>query len=272
MQLRGAANTMNELIHPTAIVDPGAVLGPDVRIGPYSIVGADVDIGAGSVLHAHAVVMGNTRLGSNCVVHSHAVIGNSAQVLGLSPSPDAKVVIGDNCVFREFTSVHAGNPKASGLTTIGNNCFMMVGTHVAHDCRIGDNVVMANYASLAGHLEVGDNVWFGGSCAVHQFTRIGRHAFVGGGAILVEDVIPFGSVIGNRAHLAGLNVVGLKRRGFSKSDIQEIREAYRAIFESDGLFSAKVEATAVAFAERPLGREIVTFIQEGGSRPICKPG
>ncbi len=262
---------MSDSIHPTAIIEPGAKLDRDVRIGPFCIVGAQVELGSGTQLHAHAIVTGHTRLGTNCAVHSHAVIGNQAQVLGLGPSPDAKLEIGDNCVFREFTTVHAGNPKSSGLTTIGNNCFMMVGTHVAHDCRIGNNVVMANYASLAGHIEVGDNVWFGGSCAVHQFTRIGRNAFVGGGAILVEDVIPFGSVIGNRAHLAGLNVVGLKRRGFSKGDIHEIREAYKAVFDGDGLFRANVEAAASAFADRPLGREIVTFILEGGSRPICKP-
>lgn len=262
---------MSDSIHPTAIIEPGAKLGGDVRIGPFCIVGAQAELGAGTQLHGHAVVTGHTRLGANCVVHSHAVIGNQAQVLGLGPSPDAKLEIGDNCVFREFTTVHAGNPKSSGLTTIGNNCFMMVGTHVAHDCRIGHNVVMANYASLAGHIEVGDNVWFGGSCAVHQFTRIGRNAFVGGGAILVEDVIPFGSVIGNRAHLAGLNVVGLKRRGFSKEDIHEIRQAYKAVFDGDGLFQANVEAAATAFVDRPLGREIVSFILEGGSRPICKP-
>lgn len=262
---------MNDQIHPTAIVEAGAKLGPGVRIGPFSVIGAKVELGAETQVHAHAMITGNTRLGANCTVHSYSVIGNPAQVLGLEPSLEAQLEIGNGCVFREFTTVHAGNPKASGLTKMGDNCFMMVGTHVAHDCRIGNNVVMANYASLAGHLEVADHVWFGGSCAVHQFIRIGRNAFIGGGAILVEDVIPFGSVIGNRAHLAGLNVVGLKRRGFSKADIQEIRSAYKAIFEGEGLFSDKVDAAETAFAEKPLAREIVAFIREGGLRPICKP-
>ncbi len=262
---------MNAQIHPTAVVETGARLGDGVRIGAFCLVGPQVELGAGTELHASAIVTGNTTLGPRCAVYSHAVIGNPAQVIGLGPSPDARLEIGEGCVFREFTTVHTGNPNASGMTTIGNHCFLMVGAHVAHDCRIGNNVVMANHASLAGHLEVGDHVWFGGGCAVHQFTRIGRNAFIGGGAILVEDVIPFGAVIGNRAHLAGLNVVGLKRRGFSKADIHQIRRGYKAVFEGAGLFSEKVAAAGAAFADQPLAREIITFILEGGSRPICKP-
>jgi len=132
--------------------------------------------------------------------------------------------------------------------------------------------VMANNVSLAGHIEVGDNVWFGGLSAVHQFSRIGRNAFIGGGAIVVEDVIPFGSVVGNHAKLAGLNMVGLKRRGFSKADLHEIRSAYKAVFEGNGLFAERLEAAVTTFADKPLAMELINFIREGGDRPICKPG
>jgi UDP-N-acetylglucosamine acyltransferase len=148
----------------------------------------------------------------------------------------------------------------------------MIGAHVAHDCRLGNNIVMANNVSLAGHIEVGDNVWFGGLSAVHQFSRIGRNAFIGGGAIVVEDVIPFGSVVGNHAKLAGLNTVGLKRRGFSKADLHEIRAAYKAVFEGGGLFKQRLDAAAESFADKPLAMELINFILEGGDRPICKPG
>lgn len=162
-------------------------------------------------------------------------------------------------------------PKFGGLTKVGNNCYIMIGAHIAHDNRIGNNVVMANNVSLAGHIEVGDNVWFGGLSAVHQFSRIGRNAFIGGGAIVVDDVIPFGSVVGNHAKLAGLNTVGLKRRGFSKTDLHQIRSAYKAVFEGDGLFKERLEQAASDFSGQPLAMELIDFIRKGGDRPICKP-
>lgn len=262
---------MTAEIHPSAIVEDGARLGEGVVIGPYCIVSAQAEIGAGSVLKAHAVVVGRTKLGQNCVLHSHSVLGDLPQVIGFQPTDESRLEVGDNCVFREFTSVHAGGPRSGGLTKIGDNCFMMVGSHIAHDGNFGNNVVLANNASIGGHVEAGDNVWFGGVTAVHQFTRIGRNAFVGGGAILVEDVIPFGSVVGNHATLAGLNVVGLKRRGFSKPQLAEIRSAYRDIFFGEGLFKDRLAAAAETHADKPLAMEIVDFIRKGGDRPICKP-
>ena len=210
---------MATCVHPSSVIENGAVLHDGVTIGPFCHIGASAEIGEGSLLMSYASVIGNTRVGRNCTLHPHAVLGGLPQVIGLAAHPDSRLEIDDGCVFREYATAHSGIPKFGGLTKVGTNCYIMIGAHIAHDCRIGNNVVMANNVSLAGHIEVGDNVWFGGLSAVHQFSRIGRNAFIGGGAIVVEDVIPFGSVVGNHAKLAGLNMVGLKRRGFSKADL-----------------------------------------------------
>lgn len=263
---------MTTFVHPTSVIEDGARLHPDVHIGPFCHVGARAELGTGTRLISHASVHGNTRLGAKCTLHPYAVVGGVPQVIGMTEDPESRLEIGENCVFREYATAHTGMPKFGGLTKVGSNCYIMIGAHVAHDCRIGDNVVMANNVSLAGHIEVGDNVWFGGLSAVHQFSRIGRNAFIGGGAIVVEDVIPFGSVVGNHAKLAGLNTVGLKRRGFSKADIHEIRAAYKAVFEGGGLFKDRLETAVTTFAAQPLAMELINFIREGGDRPICKPG
>lgn len=263
---------MSVEVHPSSVVEKGAVLHDGVKIGPFCHVGRFAEIGAGTELISHASVLGATRLGQNCVLYPHAALGCGPQVIGMRETPDSRLEVGDGCVFREYATAHTGMPKFGGVTKIGDACYIMIGAHIAHDNRIGNNVVMANNVSLAGHIEVGDNVWFGGLAAVHQFSRIGRNAFVGGGAIVVEDVIPFGSVVGNHAKLAGLNIVGLKRRGFSKEDLHEIRAAYKAIFEGEGFFKGRVERAASDFADRPLAMELVSFIREGGDRPICKPG
>lgn len=263
---------MSTFIHPTAVVEPGAKLGDGVSVGPFCHVGANVEIGAGSRLISHASVLGHTRLGQGCTLHPHAALGGVPQVIGMKEQAESRLEVGDGCEFREYATAHSGMPKFGGLTSVGNNCYIMIGAHIAHDNRIGNNVVMANNVSLAGHIEVGDNVWFGGLSAVHQFSRIGRNAFIGGGAIVVEDVIPFGSVVGNHAKLAGLNTVGLKRRGFSKADLHQIRSAYKAVFEGDGLFKERLENAAQSFAGQALAMELIDFILEGGDRPICKPG
>jgi len=262
---------MTTFIHPSAVIEDGAILHDGVSVGPFCHVGPRAVLGAGTRLISHASVIGSTTLGAGCTLHPHAVLGGMPQVIGLADTPDSRLEIGEGCVFREYATAHTGMPRFGGLTRVGAGCYIMIGAHIAHDCRIGSNVVMANNVSLAGHIEVGDNVWFGGLAAVHQFSRIGRGAFIGGGAIVVEDVIPFGSVVGNHARLAGLNTVGLKRRGFSKADLHQIRSAYKAVFEGGGLFRERVEAAAVTFADQPLALELVNFIRDGGDRPICKP-
>ncbi|KCZ56577.1 hypothetical protein HY29_08325 [Hyphomonas beringensis] len=262
---------MTAQIHPTACVEEGASLGQDVKIGPFCYVAASTSLGDGCELMSHAVVMGHTQIGHGCTLHPHAVLGGLPQVIGFEASPDSRLVVGDNCVFREYATAHSGMPKFGGVTTVGNNCYVMIGAHIAHDNKIGNNVVMANNVSLAGHIEVGDNVWFGGLSAIHQFSRIGRNAFIGGGAIVVEDVIPFGSVVGNHAKLSGLNMVGLKRRGFTKAEQMEIRSAYKAVFFGEGLFRERVDQAAEKFADKPLAMEMIDFIRHAGDRPICKP-
>ncbi|MCU0730645.1 MAG: acyl-ACP--UDP-N-acetylglucosamine O-acyltransferase [Hyphomonas sp.] len=263
---------MSTTVHPTAVIEAGAKLHDGVFIGPFCHVGPNVELGEGTRLISHASVRGTTRLGKECVLHPHAAVGGAPQVIGVEESPDSRLEIGDKCVFREYATAHTGWAKTGGLTTIGSGCFIMIGAHVAHDCHIGNNVVMANNVSLAGHIHVGDNVWFGGLAAVHQFSRIGRNAFIGGGAIVVEDVIPFGSVVGNHAKLSGLNTVGLKRRGFTKADLHQIRAAYKAVFEGEGLFKDRLATAAITFEGQALAMELIDFIREGGDRPICKPG
>ena len=262
---------MSVEVHPSAVVEKGALLHDGVRIGPFCHVSSAAELGAGTELISHAAVLGNTKVGENCLLYPHAVLGCGPQVIGLRESSESRLEVGAGSVFREYATAHSGMPKYGGLTRVGENCYIMIGAHIAHDCTIGNNVVMANNVSLAGHIEVGDNVWFGGLAAVHQFSRIGRNAFIGGGAIVVEDVIPFGSVVGNHAKLAGLNMVGLKRRGFTKTDLHEIRSAYKAVFEGEGLFKDRLSKAVETFSGKPLAMELINFIVEGGDRPICKP-
>lgn len=259
-------------VHPSSVIEAGAILHDGVTVGPFCHVDANVVLGAGTQLLSHVSVRGTTTIGKDCVLHPHAVLGGLPQVIAMTDDPESRLEVGDGCVFREFTTAHSSMPKTGKPTVIGTKCYFMVSAHIAHDCQIGNNVVMATSVAIGGHVKVADNVWFGGQVAVHQNTRIGRNAFIGGGAILVDDVIPFGSVVGNHAKLAGLNVVGLKRRGFSKADLHQIRSAYQAVFEGEGLFVDRVEAAAVTFADRPLAMELIDFVREGGSRPICKPG
>lgn len=262
---------MSVVVHPTSVVEHGAALHDGVRIGPFCHVGPNAELGPGTELISHASVIGNTKVGANSLLYPHAVLGCGPQVIGMRETPDSRLEVGAGSVFREYATAHSGIPKHGGVTRVGEACYIMIGAHIAHDCTIGNNVVMANNVSLAGHIEVGDNVWFGGLAAVHQFSRIGRNAFIGGGAIVVEDVIPFGSVVGNHAKLAGLNTVGLKRRGFGKADIQEIRSAYKAVFEGEGLFKDRLTRAAESFSGKTLAMEMINFILEGGDRPICKP-
>ncbi|MEL7231110.1 MAG: acyl-ACP--UDP-N-acetylglucosamine O-acyltransferase, partial [Pseudomonadota bacterium] len=235
---------MSALIHPTAIVEDGAELGMDVRVGAYAHVGAEAQLGDGCIVHPKAMVIGRAKLGANVQVHPGAVIGGPPQVLGYQESEESRLEVGENTILREHVTLHRGSPAHGGLTKVGRDCFFMAHTHAAHDCIIGDKNVIANNTHIGGHVTTGEQVWMGGACAVHQFCRIGDHAFVGGGSILVADVIPFGSVVGNHAHLAGLNVVGLKRRGFSRETIKSIRSGYRMLYAREGTFTERLEDTA----------------------------
>lgn len=257
-------------IHPTAIVDSQAELASDVSVGPYCIVGPHVRLGAGVALLSHVVVDGRTSLGPGCKVFPFATIGLPPQDLMYRGEP-SELTVGDNTVIREQVTINPGTTGGGMITRVGNNCLLMVGSHVAHDCTVGDNVVMANNATLAGHVRVGDYAVLGGLSAVHQFVRIGRHAIVGGMSGVENDVIPYGSAVGNRAHLTGLNVVGLKRRGFKRDDVHTLRNAYRLLFAREGSLTERLEDVSTMFHENALVMDIVGFIRAETSRAICQP-
>jgi UDP-N-acetylglucosamine acyltransferase len=257
-------------IHPTAIVHDGARLAEGVEIGPYCVVGPKVSLGEGVRLISHAVVEGNTEIGDGTVVHPFAVLGQPPQHLA-HKGEDTKLILGRRNLVREHATMHAGTVGGGGVTRVGDDGLFMVGSHVAHDCVVGNRVVFANNATLGGHVTVGDFVFMGGLCAVHQFARIGRYSFVGGMATVTKDVIPYGSVWGNHAHLEGLNLVGLKRRGFSREQISNLRNAYRILFAFEGTFQERLEDVAATFGGSAEVMEIVDFIRADGNRPICLP-
>ena len=257
-------------IHPTAIVDGGALIGDDVEIGPYCIVAASVTLGARTRLISHAVIDGHTEIGEDCVVHPFALLGAPPQHAGHKGEP-TRLVIGARNVIREHVTMHCGTAMGRTVTTVGSDGFFMAGSHIGHDCIVGDHVTMANTATLGGHVSVADHVIIGGLAAAHQYTRIGRHAFVGGMAGVNHDVIPFGNVWGNHAHLEGLNLVGLKRRGFPRDAINTLRAAYRMLFAEEGTFQERLEDTACAYARSAEVMEILAFIRADASRPLTTP-
>ena len=257
-------------IHPTAIVDPKAKLGEGVTVGPFCTVGPDAELGSGVTLISHVVIEGHTRVGDDCVIHPFAVLGSAPQSTGHQGEP-TRLTIGARNVIREQVTMHCGTASGREITTVGSDGFFMVGVHIGHDCVVGDKVVMANNATLGGHVVMEDYVIMGGLSAAHQNIRIGRHAFVGGMAGVNHDVIPFGNVWGNHAHLEGLNLVGLKRRGFSRPAINTLRAAYRMLFAEEGTFQERLEDTAEAYAASLEVMEIVDFIRADSSRPLTTP-
>ena len=257
-------------IHPTALVDPKAELAPGVEIGPYCIVGPGASLHEGVRLVSHVVVEGVTEIGAETSVHSFALLGGAPQHTAYKGEP-TRLVIGPRNVIREHVTMHTGTVFGGGVTQVGSDGLYMVGAHVAHDCILGDRVTMVNGSGLAGHVKIGDYVIVAGLAGVHQHVRIGRHAIVGAGALVVRDVIPFGSVWGNHAHLEGLNLVGLKRRGFSRETINDMRAAYRMLFADEGAFQERLEDVARVFTASPEVCEIVDFIRSDASRPLCLP-
>lgn len=257
-------------IHATAMVAPGAELADGVEVGAFCTVGPHVRLGPRVRLISHVVLEGSTTIGADCVVWPFAMLGGSPQHLA-HRGEDTRLEVGERNSIREHVTMHTGTVAGGGVTRVGSDGLFMVGTHVAHDCVVGDGVAMANNAALGGHVQVGDNVFIGGLAGVHQHTRIGRHAFVGASAMVTKDVIPFGSVWGNHAHLEGLNLVGLKRRGFSRETINDLRSAYRLLFAQEGTFGERLADTARVFHGSPEVREIVDFIRADASRPLCLP-
>ena len=258
------------VIHPTAIVADGARLGADVRIGPYSIVGRNVTLGDKVELVSHAVVEGNTTIGPGTRIFPFASVGHEPQDLKFH-GENSRLEIGANCTIRESVTINPGTEGGGMVTRIGDNCLIMASAHVAHDVIVGNNVVITNYVGIAGHCHIGDFVRFGGTCVIHQFTRIGAHAFVGAQSMVDGDVIPYGMAVGNRATLTGLNLIGLKRRGFEREAIHRLRAAYRQIFASEGTLRERVEDAAEIFSQDALVQDVVRFIADAQDRPILLP-
>lgn len=257
-------------IHATAVVEDGASLGENVAVGAYSCVGADVELGDGVEVDSHVVVAGATRVGRGCRLFPFASIGKPPQDLKYRGEP-SRLEIGANNTIREYVTMNPGTERGGMVTRVGSGCMFMMGAHVAHDCIIGDGVIMANYASLGGHVHVGEHAIIGGLAAIHQFVRVGPHAIIGGMSGVEHDVIPYGSVMGDRAALRGLNVTGLKRRGVSRDSIRRMREAYRQLFAPRGTLKQRVTRVGAAFAETPEVMDIVNFLAAGSIRSFCLP-
>ena len=257
-------------IHPSAIVAPEANLGRDVIIGPYCIVGSDVTLGDSVRLHSHVVVDGRTTIGDDTAIYPFASIGLQPQDLKYRGEA-SKLVIGARNQIREHVTMNPGTEGGRMETRVGNDCLFMIATHVAHDCIIGDHVVMANNATLGGHVEVGDYAIIGGLAAVHQFVRIGAYAMVGGMSGVEQDLIPYGSAMGERARLRGLNLVGLQRRNFSRDDIHTLRTAYRLMFAQEGTLSERIADVIGMYGENSTVMEIVEFIRTATSRAVLQP-
>jgi UDP-N-acetylglucosamine acyltransferase len=257
-------------IHSTAIVEQGVELADGVVIGPYSIVYAGVSLGAGVRLHGHVVVGGQTRIGAGTEIFPFASVGLPPQDRKYR-GETSRLEIGRNCTIREHVTINPGTEGGGLLTRIGDDCLLLVGAHVAHDCHVGSHVTLVNHATLAGHCRIGDHVIVGGLSAVHQYVRIGESGFVGGMSGVENDVIPFGLAIGNRAELGGLNIVGLTRRGFSREAIHGLRRAYRTLFGPEGTLKERLADMEEEFSGDENIRKIADFIREGGERSICTP-
>jgi UDP-N-acetylglucosamine acyltransferase len=256
-------------IDPLARVAAGAAIGQNVTIGPFCTIGPNVVIGDGCRLVSHVNVTGHTTIGPRTVVYPFASLGTPPQSFGYRGGP-TKLVIGADCDIREHVTMNTGTEDGGGITQVGDGGFFMVASHVGHDCKVGSKVVFANNATLGGHVEVGDYAVFGGAANVRQHVRIGQGAMVAGVSAVRGDVIPFATAHGSLATLVGLNVVGMRRRGLSKSDILRVRRAYRALFFGPGEFRTRLEQVAADYAGDPLVGQIVDFIR-AGKRPLTIP-
>ena len=247
-------------VHPTALVDDDAELGPGVTVGPYAVVGPRVVVGAGTEIGPHVLVERDTVLGEDCRLGKGAVLGTDPQDLKFQ-GEDTTLEVGDRTVIREYATLNRGT-SAAGRTVVGSDCLLMAYTHVAHDCELGNHVILSNAVNMAGHVVIEDWVIVGGLTPIHQFVRLGAHAFVGGGSRIPQDVPPYCRAAGNPPKLYGLNSVGLERRGFSEETRRALKKAYRLLFQSglnvsQGLARAEEEAPAIPEVKHLLG-----FIRE----------
>jgi len=262
---------MSQKIHSTAIVSKQAKIGANVEIGPFCVIGDHVEIGDNSILKSHVVIEGNTVIGKNNVIFPFAVIGVVPQDLKYT-GEKTWVKIGNGNNIREHVTIHAGTATGISETVIGDNCLLMVATHIAHDCVIGNNVVFANNATLGGHVEVGDNAVIGGLSAIHQFVRIGKFVMIGGMSGVESDVIPYGLVVGERAHLAGLNLTGMKRHNIDRENIHALRGFFKELTENKNKKSFIERANEIGTQnDSKTVDEVLKFINSKTNRQFCQP-
>lgn len=265
---------LNNKIHQTAIIQSGCKIGSNVEIGPYSVIGPEVEIGDNNIIKSHVVIDGFTKIGNGNVIFPFASIGQEPQDLKYE-GEKSQTVIGNNNKIREYVTINPGTKSDKMITRVGDRCLLMVSSHIAHDCVIGNDVILANNVTLAGHVEVEDFVVIGGLSAVHQFARIGKHSMIGGMSGVESDVMPYAAVIGERASLAGLNLTGLKRRNFPRTDIYGLKSFYNKLFDKqknqDLNFAQKVETLALEYQANALVTDVVKFLNSKTSRSFCKP-
>jgi UDP-N-acetylglucosamine acyltransferase len=257
-------------IDPTARVADSARIGEGVEIGPYCIIGPQVELKRGVRLLSHVNVTGVTTIGDETVVYPFASLGTPPQSVRYRGGA-TRLVIGAHCELREGVTMNTGTEDGGGLTSVGDRCSFMVGSHVGHDCHVGNSVTLANNTVLGGHVEVGDFTFLGGHVAIHQFVRIGEGVMMAGMSAARDDIIPFGFALGQTGALVGLNIVGLRRRGASKAEMHRIRRAYRSLFFVEGRIAERIEAVAQEFADDPVVGKMIAFIRAGGKRPLMRP-
>jgi UDP-N-acetylglucosamine acyltransferase len=256
-------------IHPSAIISPDAQIAPDVEIGPFCTVGPDVVLEAGVRLISHAVIDGHTTIGAGAVIYPFCTVGLPPQALKSRGEP-TETIIGPRTQLREHCTIHRGTVTGTGITRVGADCLLMAVVHVAHDCALGDGVIVANNVVMGGHVTIGDNAVIGGASALHQFVRIGRGAMVGGVSGVEADVVPFTTVMGNRAYLSGLNLVGLRRRGVDRAGLHRVRAAFRALFMGNGIFAERLEQVRAMEGNDPYVAEMLAFVEAPSKRGLIR--
>ena len=257
------------MIHKSSVINSKAIIGNNVKIGPFCYVGAEVEIEEGVELISNIHIEGNTKIGKGTKIFPFASIGTQPQDLKYN-NEENSLVIGENNLIREYVTINPGTSGGGSKTIIGNNCLFMISSHVAHDCKIGNEVIIANNVPLGGHVTIEDSVVIGGNSAVQQYTRIGRLAMIGGMTGVLKDVIPFGLSIGNRNFLQGLNLIGLRRKKYENKKIMGLDKAYKEIFSSKNLHENLTKING-EYRDNELVNEVVTFIEKDKKRPICSP-
>lgn len=257
-------------VHASAVVAPEATIAESVKIGPFCVVGPNVKLDEDVVLHSHVVVEGHTTIGARTQIFPFASVGHAPQDLKYR-GEITTVLIGTDTIIREHVTINPGTIGDRQETRIGNHCMLMVGAHVAHDCVVGDRVILVNNATLGGHVEIGENTIVGGLAAIHQFVRIGRDVMIGGMSGVENDVIPYAMVMGERASLNGLNLIGMKRRGHDRSNIVALQDAYKKLFLDEGNFAERLEEMEAEDADCDPIRDVLAFIQGVSSRGLLHP-